>query len=669
MFGYCIKLALLASLQLFTAPVPVPTNFYSPGHYPDDPGLAPFMGHISFRNICNHRVDQNTNYFDPDTVQQGDVIYLNTWFLEWWTETIHDQIKHPYILITTDVGSWLPHPNIQKLLYDPKLAAWFCRNMVFSYHPKLFQIPMGQDVHLFDGPRAAFHALLEVHKDKHLYPKEHLLYSNFFRRDHGDRDKIGRFFDTKSFCYTAPGTASKHFYQTLASSQFTLSPWGYESDCVRTWEAIVLGCIPIVEHSFLDPLLADLPILIVHDWTEITPALLEQKYEELKDLNRDKAYFKYWETLIQDTQTKVRNNDLAFTQLDATLFSNEDITTILSILQGSFGPLIYKGFLSTLRPFQLSRFIPFPIILYDSWFSPRTYWDINGKRPLGRSVFLMKSEQEFSGHIASGAPTSVFLDFTYYRTSLTHTFHTSTCPLGNFRHSLKPDLEMLYDSLAFGSLLFGNMADEPYVKKVLNLFAQEHEVQIAKHGSFWSLIKAPPSTIHQPIPAPYLATMLPLQLPHCDPNPFLDHLIQSSDITNVVLIGNPSHAMHLTELIPPEGKVFVVHPWNDDQYVQFASNAIHTGLADRIIPLKLDPLEGCKTIQKSGTPIDLIYLEGLKGHFSVLQTLQIWCRLVKQRGMVCGDGWNTSEVRRDIIQFASRNNQLLLNENDFWRFW
>ena len=52
---------------------------------------------------------------------------------------------------------------------------------------------------------------------------------------------------------------------------FVVSPHGNGLDCHRTWESLVLGNIPIVKRSSIDPLYEGLPVVIVDDWREITP--------------------------------------------------------------------------------------------------------------------------------------------------------------------------------------------------------------------------------------------------------------------------------------------------------------------------------------------------------------------------------------------------------------
>ncbi|MES2272975.1 MAG: hypothetical protein V4487_02150 [Chlamydiota bacterium] len=673
-------LLFFCALQLNAALIKVPAkDFYGEGASSDHPGLAPFIGHLSFRNICDHIIDQNLEWFDPDDVRQGDLIYLNMWFLEWFTENVHDQIQYPYILVSGDVGAWAPHPRIKEFLYDPKLAAWFCRNLVFSNHPKLFQIPMGPDLCLFFLYHSVVEDLLRAHEIKSSFPKEHLLYMNFYPRPHGDRDKIAQLFADKPYCFSLHQNTYQYkpsFYGQMASSKFVLSPLGLETDCVRTWEALIFDSIPIVEHTFLDPLFEGLPVLIVHDWTEIDQPLLEKKYEELKDLNRDKAYFAYWEDLIKKTQTKVRNNHTEFAELEATLFKEEDLELIKTILQGRPSPLIYKGFLSTLRPWQVAALASQKVELYDPWLDHKMFFYLCENKYLQYQVSLISSEKEFSEKTEGEENASVFLDLTYYRTSLKLFFTTSVCHIGNFRHSLKIDLEDLYDDLAPGALLFGNMGDDPYVQKVLKLFGEEKQVQIERTGSFWSVIKQKRSfLLEQIFPNPYspikeqpLPSTFPREISH---DPIFESLIENHEIKNVIYIGSSVEeaALDLGSLIPSDGKIIAIDACPDEhEYLQFLSNAIHAQLTDRVIPVQMDPLKAARKMKELDLNLDLIFLEGPQDDFSTYELLYAWTFYIKNSGLTCGSGWNTYEVQRDVNQFAFENNRIVHSNGNFWMF-
>ena len=89
-------------------------------------------------------------------------------------------------------------------------------------------------------------------------------------------------------------------WNTQSKYAFVVSPFGNGYDCHRTWEALVLGCIPIVKTSGIDNLYEDLPVLIVQDWNDITEKLLmsvltnfKKKHENNK-FNYDKLTLNYW---------------------------------------------------------------------------------------------------------------------------------------------------------------------------------------------------------------------------------------------------------------------------------------------------------------------------------------------------------------------------------------
>lgn len=94
-------------------------------------------------------------------------------------------------------------------------------------------------------------------------------------------------------------------YNDWIQYKFILSPEGAGLDCHRTWEAIMIGIIPIVKTSMIDNIFQDLPVIIVKDWNELSIDFLQSKYEEINNnkknniYNYDKLYLKYWTSIIQ----------------------------------------------------------------------------------------------------------------------------------------------------------------------------------------------------------------------------------------------------------------------------------------------------------------------------------------------------------------------------------
>jgi len=76
----------------------------------------------------------------------------------------------------------------------------------------------------------------------------------------------------------------KDYQKTLTEYKFVVSPEGNGIDCHRHYEALLAGCIPIVEDN---PLIREkykgCPILYTKDYSEITIEYLEKVYSEMID--------------------------------------------------------------------------------------------------------------------------------------------------------------------------------------------------------------------------------------------------------------------------------------------------------------------------------------------------------------------------------------------------
>ena len=78
------------------------------------------------------------------------------------------------------------------------------------------------------------------------------------------------------------------YFNTLPSYKFVISPEGNGIDCHRHYEALMAGCIPIIEHNALiKEKYKGCPILYTSDYSEITPEYLETKYTEMINTQYD----------------------------------------------------------------------------------------------------------------------------------------------------------------------------------------------------------------------------------------------------------------------------------------------------------------------------------------------------------------------------------------------
>ena len=138
--------------------------------------------------------------------------------------------------------------------------------------------------------------------------KKCLVYMNFADFQKPERKKLKKLMRKKPYCKKGERIEFKDYLKQMAQSVFTLSPKGLGPDCYRTWESMLVGSIPIVRTSQLDPLYEGLPVLIIDDWQQLTEEFLEKKYKEITskkyDINR--LYTEYWTSKIRQKKEVFR---------------------------------------------------------------------------------------------------------------------------------------------------------------------------------------------------------------------------------------------------------------------------------------------------------------------------------------------------------------------------
>lgn len=262
---------------------------------------APFISGDTFRSYADHVFDETTLQFDPLSVKFGDVIFVKTdWeYLEEFFTQHHPKIASGYILITHNSDHSVPGP-FASYLDDHKLLGWFSQNIEGDSHPKLHPIPIGIANKCWKhGNPEIFEASLHLSENDN---RPFLCYLNFNPATYPkERLDVESLFAEQPWCVVSPVKELSQYCHDLSKSKFVLSPRGNGLDCHRTWEALLMGAIPVVRSSTLDPLFADLPVLIVDDWRAITESYLNEQYEvlKLKPCNRKKLFINYWIMQIQ----------------------------------------------------------------------------------------------------------------------------------------------------------------------------------------------------------------------------------------------------------------------------------------------------------------------------------------------------------------------------------
>lgn len=248
-------------------------------------------------------------------LKDGDSIYVCSSALQDFAENYLDKIRTKFVLVTGDSDAAIPvqaltESAFHRLIGSEFVIAWFSQNLVFSpkQYPKLRHLPIGLDYHTLAsqnhswGPRSSPKTQEDLlfavaKKAKPFYERPKKAYTTFhFELGRGGRQQAYNQIPRELIHYEPEKTTRLVSWKNQSNYAFVASPPGEGLDCHRTWEALCLGCIPILLSTPLDDMFEDLPVLIVKSWTDVTLDLLENTVEEYKtrEFRMEKLTMEYW---------------------------------------------------------------------------------------------------------------------------------------------------------------------------------------------------------------------------------------------------------------------------------------------------------------------------------------------------------------------------------------
>jgi hypothetical protein len=270
---------------------------------------APYISGNTYRSIANWCLDETNTPIDTDHVSKGDIIYVKGCLLDVFFGLVHPYIKEPYILLSCDADETNGNENQIPFINSDMLIAMGCVNCQEYRHPKIIQLPLG----IPNGSAIGFpkkQDYTDIINKK--IEKTIFCSSNFSVSSHRRREYAYKTIQKKNFINILPNSSSSIYSYNMAASQFCISPRGAGMDCFRTWEALILGCVPIVETSFLDPLFYRLPVLIIDDYENLAVEQINNFHQYIinnpHEFDLEKIYAKYWTDFFLKLQELARND-------------------------------------------------------------------------------------------------------------------------------------------------------------------------------------------------------------------------------------------------------------------------------------------------------------------------------------------------------------------------
>jgi hypothetical protein len=249
----------------------------------------------NYEEICDFSIIPTYGkYVTSDLLLRNSIIFCKTDFIDY----LFDNIKHSkneYILLTHHSDFPI---NEERWAKKPLcIKKWFAINPTVK-HSDLIAIPLG----------------LKTHKGSYLEPqymtewfadninifrqntKQHNVYCNWNNTNTSRNDILSALKQNNIKHTHDINMPFNEYISRMSQHKFVISPPGNGIDCHRTWEALYVGCIPIViKNSIYNNW--KLPILQVNDFNDITQDLLDAYY--LSDTNTDILTIKYWDNIIK----------------------------------------------------------------------------------------------------------------------------------------------------------------------------------------------------------------------------------------------------------------------------------------------------------------------------------------------------------------------------------
>jgi hypothetical protein len=263
----------------------------------------------SFLSMCDHHIENPESHSIrlPITFPQkdGETVYIHPTALKNFLISYLPFIKFHFILVSGDSDMTVPEDvreEAQQILEHPLLIRWYSQNCT-EPQEKLLQLPIGLYFHVMFDIKYGWCSLRQTveyyqnlltklkktSKKNKCFSNFHFLLDTKYGQDRIDAINL---IPSNLIDYQARKMSSEITWKLMSSYKFIVSPHGNGLDCHRTWEALILDCIPIVRTSPLDPMFQGLPVLIVQNWSDITRTLLDNFQPDYSRM--EKLSLEYW---------------------------------------------------------------------------------------------------------------------------------------------------------------------------------------------------------------------------------------------------------------------------------------------------------------------------------------------------------------------------------------
>lgn len=256
--------------------------------------LSNILNATNYEGLCDYSiVPPYGKNFTSEILTRNATIFCKTDYIEYLFDHLKES-NYNYNLVTHHSDYPI---DSQRWSLKPKcIKKWFAINPIID-DTNLIAVPLGLKTHKqpYLEPRYMTEWFAYNIERLRSNKKKKNIYCNW-NQTNESRNFIKDSLISKKISITYQHNIPFNEYiEEMSQHKFVISPPGNGIDCHRTWEAIYIGCIPIViKHPIYNDW--NLPIIQVNNYSELTQDFLDSYL--LYDNNYNELNLEYWRERI-----------------------------------------------------------------------------------------------------------------------------------------------------------------------------------------------------------------------------------------------------------------------------------------------------------------------------------------------------------------------------------
>lgn len=267
------------------------------------PSSFPFVSGDTFRSIATHIWEEGNEKISSDDIQAGDIVFCESDKLENLCEKVLKNVTVPTTLLLGNADK--NHTKSLKTLLDKtSIVKTFAQNLV-DHIPGVEPLPIGLENawHSNNGRPNEFRMNSKSSKER--VPR--VMWTFNIETNVTVRSMAADALIHIQIADRLGSLTQRQHREALLTYSFVASPPGNGLDCHRTWEAMYLGCVPIVlrSHVTQEYERLGLPVWVIDSFEELantTENQLQEKYLDLgPKFGSEAMWAEYWIAQIEST--------------------------------------------------------------------------------------------------------------------------------------------------------------------------------------------------------------------------------------------------------------------------------------------------------------------------------------------------------------------------------